>query len=113
MSRLRRLVLSDRYFFVTCNVRRDRHDGVPLLVEREFAALATAINASRDILHFLLTGWVFIPDHWHAIIFPPYPLTISKTMKDIKARSTHLVNSDRRTAGSFGRHAFTSTPCGK
>jgi REP element-mobilizing transposase RayT len=26
---------------------------------------------------FLLTAWVFLPDHWHAILYPPYPLTIA------------------------------------
>ena len=34
MSRLRRLVLSDRYFFVTCNLRRSRRT----LGEHDFRA---------------------------------------------------------------------------
>ena len=35
---------------------------------------------------FAITAWVFLPDHWHAIIYPPYPLTISTVFKALKVR---------------------------
>jgi hypothetical protein len=72
MSRLRRLVLSDRYFFVTGKVLLKR-DG---LSEAEFVELAGSIESRRTQHRFLLTAWVFLPDHWHAIVMPPYPSTI-------------------------------------
>jgi REP-associated tyrosine transposase len=87
MSRLRRLVVSDRYFFVTCNLHRDAQ-GTNRMSEEDFADLAAVITSTRESLKFLLTAWVFLPDHWHAVIFPRYPLTISKVMKVIKSRST-------------------------
>jgi REP-associated tyrosine transposase len=81
------LVVSDRYFFVTCNVHRDAH-GKSCMTEEDFAELAAVIVSTRERLKFLLTAWVFLPDHWHAVIFSPYPLTISKVRKVIKSRST-------------------------
>ncbi len=74
MSRLRRLALSDRFFFLTVKLlpRRRR------LEARDFAVLARCLNAVRSRQRFLLTAWVFLPDPWHAILFPPHPLTVSE-----------------------------------
>ena len=58
MSRLRRLVLSDRFFFVTCNVLRGRR----FLCENEFSLLARAIGWRRKVHGFLLPAWVLLPD---------------------------------------------------
>ena len=41
---------------------------------------------------FLLTAWVFLPDHWHAITYPPHPLSISQVFKAVKVSSTIAVN---------------------
>jgi REP element-mobilizing transposase RayT len=91
MSRLRRLCVSDRFFFVTCQLHRGRR----LLSEDDFTSLAEAIQLTREAHGFLLTGWVFLPDHWHAVIFPRYPLTLSRVMAIIKVRSTHKSNRER------------------
>jgi REP element-mobilizing transposase RayT len=64
MSRLRRLVLSDRYFFVTCNLLRSRNP----LNDADFDILARVIAARRREHGFLLTACAFLPDHWHAIL---------------------------------------------
>ena len=61
MSRLRRLVLSDRFFFITCRLLPHRGR----LEEPEFECLARVIRERREKHHFLLTAWVFLPDHWH------------------------------------------------
>jgi REP-associated tyrosine transposase len=106
MSRLRRLVLSDRYFFVTCNLCRNGPGAASLLTEKDFASLAAAIASTREAFRFLLTAWVFLPDHWHALIFPPFPLTISKVMKVIKSRSTYQINDDRKTTGALWQARF-------
>ena len=80
MSRLRRLVLSDRYFFVTCKVSPERER----LSEAEFALLAGSIQSRRRQHHFLLTAWALLPDHWDAIVMPPYPCTISSVIESVK-----------------------------
>ncbi len=72
MSRLRRLVLSERYFFVTCSRLRTR----AALEDDDFEILAHVVDARRREHRFLLTAWGFLPDHWHAIIGPRYPLSI-------------------------------------
>jgi len=52
VSRLRRLVLSDRYFFVTCNLLRTRVK----LDDKDLAVLARVIAARR--------GLVARPEDW-------------------------------------------------
>src|SRR6516164_8939901 len=102
MSRLRRLVLSDRYFFVTGKVLLKR-DG---LSEAEFVELAGSIESRRTQHRFLLTAWVFLPDHWHAIIMPPYPSTISVVMESIKVSSTRHINKLRGDRGLLWQGRF-------
>lgn len=102
MSRLRRLVLSDRFFFITCRVHRRRQ----ILSESEFACLARVTGERREAHHFLLTAWVILPDHWHAIIGPRFPLTISTVMESIKVSSTRLINRARGERGVFWQGRF-------
>ncbi len=102
MSRLRRLVLSDRFFFVTCRLRRDRR----LLAEREFACWARVIQERRKKHGFLPTAWVFLPDLWHGILFPRYPLTISRAMESAKVGSTLRINAARGEAGVLWQGRF-------
>lgn len=77
MSRLRRLVLPDRFFFLSCRVLPTRQK----LTEHEFAVLARVLRERRKEHGFLLTAWVFLLDHWHAIIYPSFPLTISRVLE--------------------------------
>ncbi|HUI44216.1 MAG TPA: hypothetical protein VL523_19795 [Terriglobia bacterium] len=51
VSRLRQLVLSDRFFFITCSVRQRRR----ALAESEFACLAQAVRERPEKHRFLLT----------------------------------------------------------
>src|SRR5579859_714317 len=102
MSRLRRMVLSDRFFFVTCRVYRPRGK----LNESEFSVLAEVIRERRKKHRFLFTGWVFLPDHWHAIIFPRSPLTISAAMESIKVSATRLINNRRGERGVLMQGRF-------
>ncbi|MGD1105070.1 MAG: hypothetical protein ABSA59_23740 [Terriglobia bacterium] len=71
MSRLRRLVVSDRWFFITCRVLPRRR---------------------------ILSG--------HAIIYPPYPLTISTVMESIKGGATKRINRSRREVGLLMQPRF-------
>ncbi|TAM81799.1 MAG: transposase [Acidobacteria bacterium] len=102
MSRLRRLVLSDRYFYVTCNLHRSRKK----LRDADFRILARVISARRIEHEFLLTAWVFLPDHWHAVIGVRYPKTISVVMESIKVSSTRQMNSRRKQAGRLWQGRF-------
>ncbi len=102
MSRLRRLYVSDRFFFVTCQLHRGRR----LLDEDDFTALAEGIQLTRQAHGFLLTGWVFLPDHWHAVIFPRHPMTLSRVMEIIKVRSTHKSNLQRCESGPLWQARF-------
>jgi len=95
MSRLRRLVVSDRWFFVACRVLPRRR----ILSESQFACLARVIQERRGEHDFLLSAWVFLPDHWHAIIYPPYPLAISTVMESINGGATKRINRSPREAG--------------
>ena len=76
MSKLRRPFLYDRYIFVTVNLLKPR----VRLQEQDYERLGQSVVKMRDKHGFLLTTWVFLPDHWHAMIYPPYPLTLSTVL---------------------------------
>jgi REP element-mobilizing transposase RayT len=97
MSRLRRLVVSDGWFFVTCRVLPVRGH----LSDSELACLAQVIRERREEHGFLLSAWVFLPDHWHAILYPAHPLTISRLMESIGVNQ----------APASPRRASHMTPC--
>lgn len=109
------MVQSDCFFFVTCNVRKfqpregqsSRHrEPVIRLGEPDFALLADAFAVSRKQLGFLLTAWVFLPDHWHAILCPRQPIGISDAMQMIKQRSTYVLGTRLRNAGRLWQSRF-------
>ena len=102
VSRLRRLVLSDRYFFVTCNLLRGRR----VLSADELNLLARVIGWRRERHGFALTAWVLLPDHWHAIVYPRHPLTISEVVEAIKVSATRRINRDREVAGPLFQSRF-------
>jgi REP element-mobilizing transposase RayT len=102
MSRLRRPFLSDRFFFLTVKLLPRRTD----LVERDFAGLARFLDTVRSRQGFFLTAWVFLPNHWHAILFLPYPLTISEAMKSVKLASTNVLDRLRGEAGELWQRRF-------
>ena len=102
MSRLRRLVLTGRYFFVTCNRQRTRTS----LLDEDFEILARVVGARRQEHCFLLTAWVFLPDHWHAVVGVRYPKTISVVMESIKVGSTRQMNTRRGESGRLWQGRF-------
>lgn len=88
-------MLSDRYLFITCRLLPPR----PLLRETEFECHARVIAERRAKHGFLLTAWVLLPDHGHAIFSPGFPLTIGRVMECIKVSSTHRINASREESG--------------
>lgn len=82
-------------FFVTCHVSRAK----TWLSEREFECFAEVFADRRKELGFHLTAWVFLPNHWHAILYPAHPLTISRVVESIKVGSTLRINRMRSERG--------------
>jgi len=102
MSRLRRLVVSDRWFFITCRLLPRRR----ILSDSEFATLAEVIVERREEHGFVLTAWVFLPNHWHAIFYPRHPMTISRVMEAIKDGAAKRINRGRREVGMLWQPRF-------
>ena len=102
MSRLCRPFLFDRFLFVTVKLLPCR----TRLKEGDFERLANSFTRMRKKHGFLLTAWVFLPDHWHAIIHPPYPLTISTALKSVKTSSMIGINVRRRESGELWQERF-------
>ena len=58
---------------------------------------------------FLLAAWVFLPDPaaaGHAVIFPGFPVTISRVMESIKVGSTLRINAGRGERGLLWQPRF-------
>jgi len=102
MSHVHRLRVSDRIFFVSVNLRR----ALARLSDSEYEQVVAAIEESRSKLRFLFLGYVLMPDHWHALIWPAYPLTISRVIQDIKWTSARALNPGRNTSGQVWQHQF-------
>ena len=102
MSRLRRPFLYDRYFFVTVNLVPRR----AILQGQDYQLLGRSLAGMRRKHGFLLTAWVFLPDHWHAIIYPRYPLSISRVFKAVKTSSMVSINLARGTRGELWQGRF-------
>ena len=88
VSRVRRLLITNRIFFVTINLGRN----LPALEGDEFSLIVAALEKSRKKLNFKLCGYVLMPDHWHALIGVQPPLTISRAVQDVKWISAGWLN---------------------
>lgn len=102
MSKVHRLRATDRIFFVTVNLRRQAQ---PFSMP-EYDLLIGALEGSRRRHGFLLCGYVLMPDHWHALIWAGYPLTISHVVHDVKKVSARTVHARRGTDGALWQHQF-------
>jgi putative transposase len=72
----------------------------------DFERLARSLARTRRRQGFLLTAWAFPPDHWHAIIYPPYPLSISRVFKAVKVSSVISTNLGRGEEGELWQGRF-------
>ena len=86
MSRLRRPFLYGRYFFVTVNLLPRR----VILQDEDLRLLARSIAKMRRKHGFALTAWVFLPDHWHAIVHAP-----AQHLGPAESRQSQLDDLDR------------------
>ena len=97
MSRLRRLFISGKIFFITCNLLPTR---LPF-IDADFVCLADAVRGVRTRRKFLFAGYVFMPDHWHALISPAENDTLPQVMAAVKLASMRRVNSRRGKRGAL------------
>lgn len=88
MSRLRRIVATDKWFFITCNVSRTRAQ----FGHEDFEILARAMDRVRSRRLFFATGYVLMPDHWHALIGVPNGQLLPHIMNAIKVAATFDIN---------------------
>jgi REP element-mobilizing transposase RayT len=102
VSKVRRLRLSDQIFFVSVNLRT----GATHFSDQEFPLVIEAFEEVRGGLHFALCGYVLMPDHWHALIWPQHPVTISQVVHEIKRQSALKVNHKRTTRGPLWQRQF-------
>jgi putative transposase len=102
MSRLRRLALTGRIFFVTCNVAK----GVRPLSPSERNLFLGIFEARRQRLGFRLFAYVVMPTHWHGLILPAHEQTISDIIHSVKRTSAVELNQRRRTTGAFWQRRF-------
>jgi putative transposase len=102
MSKVRRLRLSDRILFVTVNLRT----GAAPFNDQEFPLVIEAIEEVRRRIHFALCGYVLMPDHWHALVWPHHPATISLVVHEIKRLSALKVNHKRTARGPLWQRQF-------
>ena len=75
-------------------------------MEGDCTRLADALARMREKNRFLVTAWVFLPDHWHAIICPAYPLSIAQAMSAIKVSSTVAINHARHEQGALWQERY-------
>ena len=102
MSHVRRLLTTDRVFFVTVNLRRN----IPFLDPAEFPVVIEALEESRRRVSFLLCGYVLMPDHWHALLGVQHPLSISRAVQSVKWQAAQTLNECRGTTGAVWQHQF-------
>ena len=68
--------------------------------------LREVFKESRQRLGVFLCGYVLMPDHWHARIWPSYPLLIEQALQDAKKIMTLRVNAARSSRGPLWQHQF-------
>jgi putative transposase len=102
MPKIHRLRDTDRIFFITSNVLQGHQE----LAGQEFNLIIQVLEQTHRRLGYALCGYVLMPDHWHALIWPRYPLTISEVLKEIKEISARRLNRRRQTNGHFWQHRY-------
>jgi REP-associated tyrosine transposase len=95
MLRLRRLLVSRKIFFVTCNLLRTRLK----FTENDFECLAEALRQVRARREFRLAGYIFMPNHWHALVVPRPGDTLASLMEAAKISGTRRINNGRKARG--------------
>ncbi|MFQ5664164.1 MAG: transposase [Terriglobia bacterium] len=102
MARLRRLVLSDKIFFLTTNLKRGSSPFTP----KERGLLCDAIAAVRTRHQFRLAAFVIMPDHMHLLLRPAAGDTISSIVQELKSVAGRRINTKRDAKGTLWQKGF-------
>jgi hypothetical protein len=89
--------------------------------ESEYALPIDVLEASRRRVGFLLCGYVLMPNHWHALIWPQYPnlarrggsrtaLSPMRAIVDESGSRTAPTCPTRRSAGGMRNAGTASRP---
>jgi putative transposase len=75
------------HFITTSTYRR-----VPLFLTPAYCQFfVDAVRAVRSKFHFLLLGWVLMPDHFHILVRPGLSESTSDIVKELKQRSAFAI----------------------
>ena len=74
--------------------------------DSKYPLMLKVLEQSRKRLEFLLCGYALMPDHWHALTWPQYPLLISEVLHDVKKIAALRLHSLRRDNGPVWQHRF-------
>ncbi|HLY60390.1 MAG TPA: transposase [Terriglobia bacterium] len=96
------MLVSGEIFFITCNLLRSRL----AFTDLDSSCLVTAFQGVRERRRFLLAGYVFMPDHWHALIIPGEGDTLPNLMGALKVGAMRRVNARRGKRGSLWEPRF-------
>ena len=102
MSKLRRVEVHSRLFFVTTNARR----GIQPFSERELSILAMAIASVRTRTRLALCAYCLMPDHWHAIVLPQTDSSISDILMRVKISAYRQISKARGSREGIWQSRF-------
>ena len=106
MSRLRRIAIQDRIFFITTNLAK----GVAPLSPAERAFVLNALGALRSSHRFLILGYVIMPDHAH-LLLASTPQSISHIMHQWKFKTGFAVLKARGNRGALWQPRYFDFIC--
>src|SRR3982074_3346746 len=106
MSRLRRIELTDRIFFLTTNLQ----PGASPFSMSERTLLLDALNMERQRNAFSVYGYVVMPSHLHMLL-DPGEQRLSDLLRNFKSKAAlFLVNSGTR-GGPFWQPRYYDSIC--
>jgi len=106
MSRLRRIAVQDRIFFVTTNLATN----VTSLSPKERDLLLTVLDALRSSCDFLVLGYVVMPDHAHLLVTCRTE-SIPKLMHQWKFKTGYTIQKGRGSHGPFWQARYFDFIC--
>ena len=102
MPRLRRLITTERVFFVTTNLQRR----LRYFNQKERTILCEALGTVRSQYRFRLAGFVIMPDHAHFLLLPHPEDSLSTIMKEWKRTSAIHINRLHGRKGQLWQKGF-------
>jgi REP element-mobilizing transposase RayT len=106
MSRLRRIALTDRIFFVGTNLQRR----VAPLSPPERTIVLNALDAERRRRNFYLYGFVVMPTHLH-LLLDPAAQSLADIFRNFKSKTGLALGELRRTPGALWQPRYFDCIC--